>query len=137
MPANPLAPSKIGTDRYIKAQNIEIALTATAGGAQGGTPITAQANRVDTCASGADSITLPKIGAYADGSAQLAPVGHIVFVRNAGAASCQVFGSTPDTINAAATGTGVAVANTKSAIFVALDYVPATNVGNWMMVLSA
>jgi hypothetical protein len=64
-------------------------------------------------------------------------VGMIMCVRNDGAASMQVFGTTPDTINGVATGTGVAVGNGKSAIFWCDGYNQTTNVGTWSMCLSA
>ncbi len=75
-------------------------ITAHAGGGQAdATPLTAQTNVIGTCATATDSVVLPAA----------APVGAAVFVRNDGSKAAQVFAVDPGTINAVATGTGVAL----------------------------
>lgn len=97
------------------------ALTAHAGGGQSSaTALTKTVNRVTTVATAADSVTLP-----------VSQAGMMVAVVNSGANSMQVFGTTPDTINAAATGTGVAQAAAKTALYVC----PVA--GKWFQLLSA
>jgi hypothetical protein len=82
-------------------------LTAFAGGGQGSaTALTANHNRVTTCATAGDSVKLPA-----------AIVGRTVSVYNAGAASCNVFPQTGESTNSGAANAAFAVANTKSAIF--------------------
>lgn len=139
MSASPLSPNVIGGDRYITGTNVETGITATASGNQSNAyALTAQISRIDTVGSGNDSVALPKITVSADSVAYPGQVGMIMFVRNnAGANSMQVYGTTPDTINSVATGTGVAVAAGKSAIFWCDGYTQSTNVGTWQMVLSA
>jgi hypothetical protein len=83
-------------------------ITARAGGGQAlATVLTGSNNFISVCATGADSVVLPSG----------APVGAPVFVRNGGAASAQVFATTPGTINGVATGTGVALAAGASATY--------------------
>ena len=103
---------------------IETALTAHSGGGQPGLALstTKSVHNVATVAAGNDSLTLP----VSAGNGSL----HIV-MNSAAANSLQVFGTTTDTINGVASGTGVAVAAGKSAIFV--DYAA----GTWFMLLSA
>lgn len=138
MAASPLSPDVIANDRYLQGTNQETGITAFAGGGQTGAyPLTAQQSRVTTVASGNDSVSLPKIAAIGDSACYPGQVGMVMMVRNAGANSMQVFGATPDTINDAATGTGVAVGAGKSAIFWCDSYNQTTNVGNWYMLLSA
>lgn len=139
MAAVPQIPNAIGRLRYIKAMNSEIGIVALAGGGQtGATSLTAQVNRIDTVASGNDSVSLPKIGPVSEASANLCPVGHIVFVKNASASNAAfVIGKTPDTIDGVATGTGVSLTAAKGALYVAVSYNPTTNVGDWMSILSA
>lgn len=87
-----------------------VGVTAFAGGGQASaTAITTTVASVDTVASAADSVKLP------------APtrVGQIHILINTSANSMQVFGSGTDTINAVATGTGVAQAAGKTAQYVA------------------
>lgn len=138
MAASPLSPGNIGDDKYIQVSTQEDSITALAGGAQPTTALTAQLSRVSVVATANDSVALPKITNRQRGDANLGAVGQIVVVTNADAAdSLQVFGMTPDTINSVATGTGVAVGAGKTAIFIAQSYVQSTNVGNWVMILSA
>jgi hypothetical protein len=88
------------------AGSVTNTITARAGGGQSlATPLTTQINRITVCATGADSVLLPSA----------APIGTEVLVRNDGAQSAQVFAANPATINAAATGTGVALAANSSA----------------------
>jgi hypothetical protein len=100
-------------------------ITALAGGGQtGATLLTGQINSVDTVATAADSVALP------------APsyVGQEIRVLNNSANSMQVFGSGTDKINGVATGTGVAQAGGKFAIYQALSVGTAAN---WYRNLSA
>ena len=97
--------------------------TARAGGTRAAaTKLTCAVNRISVCATAADSVSLPP-----------AVGGQVIYVQNAGAASAQVFGdpATADTINGIAAGTGVALANGKSASY----FSPAAGV--WFAVLSA
>lgn len=97
------------------------AVTATAGGTKAAaTALTAAINNITVCATAADSVLLPA-----------AKAGMSIFVTNRGAASAQVFGAGTDTINDVATGTGVAQANSVSALYVCpVD-------GKWYRILSA
>jgi hypothetical protein len=100
---------------------IETGITATAGGTKAAARVlTAAINVIATCATGADSVLLPA-----------ALAGLCIFVTNRGAASAQVFGAGTDTIDDVATGTGVAQANGKSAVYTC------TQDGKWYRVLSA
>lgn len=138
MPASPQQPNKIGADRYLQLANVQDSITALAGGAQPTTPLSAQLNRVTVVASANDSVALPKITNRQRGDANLGGLFQFVVVTNADSAdSLQVFGMTPDTINDVATGTGVAISAGKTALFIAQSYVQSTNVGNWVMILSA
>lgn len=138
MAASPLSPNTIGDQRFASLTTFEDGLTALAGGAKtGATPITGQLTRFSTVANSGDSGLLPKIGVQQPEEAKLGALGNIVVVRNDGANSMQVFGSGSDTINGVATGTGVAVGAGKTAIFIPQAYTQSTNVGNWVMVLSA
>lgn len=100
-------------------------LTAKAGGGKAGaTSVTGVNCRVSVCATGADSILLPT--GYE---------GLTITVINDGAASCQVFGSGSDTIQGAATGTGVALANGATAMYKCVAVV--AGVGKWQRFVSA
>ncbi len=80
---------------------VEDTLTAHAGGTQAAAlalSSTKNYHRISVCATAGDSVALPA-----------ATVGQAHFVRNDGAASCQVYGTTPDTIDDVATATGVAL----------------------------
>ena len=100
-------------------------ITALAGGAKlGATPITGVKARIGTVATAGDSVLLPP--GYP---------GLEISLYNATATSAQVFGSGSDTINAVATGTGVALAGGKSAVYTCYDVV--AGVGLWGRVLSA
>ena len=99
----------------------ETAIVATAGGGQANAyQLSAANNKVATVATTADSVKLPP-----------AKAGLEVQIRNSGANSMQVFGVSPDTINAVATGTGVAQAAGLSASY----FCPAD--GEWFRILSA
>ena len=134
----PQSPNNIGDDKYIQMASFEDNITALAGGAQPTAALTAQLSRITVVASANDSVALPKITNRQRGDSNLGALGQIVVVRNDDSAdSLQVFGSTPDTINSVATGTGVAVAAGKTAMFIAQAYTQSSNVGNWVMILSA
>ena len=100
-------------------------ITALAGGLKlGATPITAVKARVATVVTAADSVLLPP--GYP---------GLEITILNAAGNSVQVFGAGNDTINAVATGAGVAQAGGVSAIYTCYDVV--AGVGIWGRVLSA
>lgn len=132
MSATPPVPNAIGEDKFPFLSNVETGITATASGNQTTAyQLTAQSNIVSTVASGNDSVKLPKINQT---PGALGSVGTIIFVGNAAASnSMQVYGASPDTINAVATGTGVAVAAGVNVWFVATGYTLSTNVGTWRM----
>jgi len=80
-------------------QNGEDNLTAHAGGTQAAAlalSATANAHRITVCATAGDSVKLP---------AALVSQWH--YIRNDGAAACQVFGQATETINGVASATGV------------------------------
>lgn len=96
-------------------------IVARAGGGQASaTQLSNRINSVDTVATAADSVKLPA-----------SAVGQTITVVNTTANACQVFGTSPDTINAAATATGVSLPAGKVAEFVC------ATAGNWRMNLSA
>ena len=101
-------------------QTVAPAVTAKAGGGQAtATAITTTFVNVSVCATAADSVQLP-----------LAVAGQVIFVRNSGAASLQVFaanGST-DTINGTAGSTGVAHATATGKFYFCTTSAPA---GAW------
>lgn len=98
-------------------------LTALASGGQtGATKLQFGLNVVSNVASGNDSAGLPP----ATGS------GGIVIVKNAHASnSLQIFGTSPDTINGIATGTGVALAHDLIRVFIDVES------GKWSSLLGA
>lgn len=101
------------------------AFTAFAGGGQASaTALGYGTSRVDTVGSAADSVKLPTavIGA------------RCLVINNAASNSMQVFGSGTDTINGVATGTGVAQAAGKAALYVCTTAAPAAA---WFRLLSA
>lgn len=83
-------------------------ITAKAGGGKAtAVQLSRSLNRVDTVASGGDSVLLPK-----------AIAGSVVFVTNNGANSMNQYGTGADTINGAATANATALAAGKTAIYV-------------------
>lgn len=109
--ANAPAPSTQGTTQTLSGAlsagglftltGVEDALVAHAGGTQAAALAlsnTKNYHRISVCATAGDSVALPA-----------ATIGQAHFVRNDGVASCQVFGTTPDTINGVVTTTGVAL----------------------------
>lgn len=97
-------------------------LTAHAGGGQAAALLLAKVvNRVSTVATAADSVKLPASS----------PGMQITIINDAAVNSMQVFGTNPDTINNVATGTGVAQAAGKTAIY------SCPVAGKWYRVLSA
>lgn len=100
-------------------------ITAFAGGAKlGATPITSPKAQIATVANVADSVLLPP--GYP---------GLQISIFNSAANSAQVFGAGNDTINGIATGTGVAHAGGKSALYTCYNVV--AGVGQWGRNLSA
>lgn len=106
--------------------NVATGLTAHAGGGQASAlKLTAAVNRVDTVATAADSVALPAPSFVGQ---------QVIVINNAASNSMQVFGSGTDTINGVATGTGVAQAAGKTAIYQAVT----TGTGAaWFRLLSA
>lgn len=97
------------------------ALTALAGGAQAGTALTRQFNRVTTVASAADSVQLPA-----------ATAGKWVVVVNAAAANAMaVFPQTGEIINALAANASISVAANKVIVFFCVV------AGTWNSLLTA
>lgn len=100
MAATPQSPDNLGQFRYLIGTNQEDNITALAGGGQTGAyALTAQQSRVTTVANAADSVALPKAQPFGPNDGRPGAVGMVMFVRNDGANSMQVFGATPDTIN--------------------------------------
>ncbi len=96
-------------------------IVARAGGGQTlATPLTGSMNIIATCATAGDSVLLP-----------VADVGDEVFVRNNGAASCNVFPQSGGRINTNAVNTAFAVTAGRTALF------KCTTGLNWVVVLSA
>lgn len=96
-------------------------LTALAGGAQAGTALTREINRVTTVATAADSVQLPA-----------ATAGRVVTVINAAAANAMaVFPQTGEVINALSANASISVAANKTIqFFCAVD-------GTWNSILTA
>lgn len=100
-------------------------IVAKAGGGKANATVLNGAKcRVTICAADNDSVKLPP------GYPSLE-----ITIANPTAHSVQVFGSGNDTINEIATGTGVAQATLKSAVYTCYDVV--AGVGKWDRVLSA
>ncbi len=86
----------IGAGGFEYTSSTDSIVAHAAGGQSSATVLTSQKNNVITAASPGASVLLPPSGA-----------GLTVQVINNGANSIQVFGTSPDTINGVATGTGV------------------------------
>ncbi len=96
-------------------------LTALAGGGQtGATALTGAINVIATCATLNDSALLPE-----------GELGDEIWVRNNGAASCNVFPRVGGAINGAAANAAFAVGASKTALFKNIDGT------NWIAVLTA
>lgn len=132
MAANPQSPNSFQDFRYLTMANIETGITATASGGQSTAyQLNAQHSVIATVATAGDSVALPKIYPFAAGDARPGGVGMVITVKNNGAHPCQVYGVTPDTINAIATGTGVLLAAGAMLVATASGYTQSTNVGLW------
>lgn len=102
----------VGTSATFVPGTTVTGITAHAGGGQASaTALTGAINRVDTVGTAADSVALPAPSAVGQ---------TVIVINNAAANSMQVFGSGTDTINGVATGTGVAQAAGKTAIYTAV-----------------
>lgn len=111
--ANPQATAVLG--------GVTSGLTAYAtGGQANATALANSINVISTCATIGDSVKLP-----------VADIGDELWVRNNGAASCDVFPQTGGAINGGSANAAMAVANSKTAIFKSLGS------GNWIAVLTA
>lgn len=131
MAVRPQVPNHIGESKFPFLSNRELSITAHAGGGQSSAfQLGAQMNVITTVTTAADSVALPKINATPNA---LGCVGTIIWVSNGASNSMQVFGKTPDTVNAIATGTGVAVAGGVNVWFAATSYTQSTDVGTWRM----
>ena len=132
MAANPLVPDATGNNRYSLATNVDTAITALAGGGQTGAySLQAQFSKITTVATPGDSVALPKIQPYDNADSRVGMLGFVSYVVNTTANPVQVFGATPDTINGAATGTGVTLPAFGWMIAVADTYTQSTLVGTW------
>lgn len=90
---------------------VENTVSAYAGGGQANATALSSScrfHRVSVCATAADSVKLPAAGAN-----------DWHYIRNDGAAACQVYGTSTDTINGVAYGTGVSLPVGAGALFVA------------------
>jgi hypothetical protein len=81
------------------------------GGQASATPLSAGINIIATCATGGDSVLLPVSSS----------VGDEVFIRNNGAASCNVFPRTGGAINGGSANAALALANGKTGIYKAIS----------------
>lgn len=107
-------------------RQVQSALTAAADGLKAdATVLHYGVNEIDTVAGAADSVLLP--AGY---------IGAEVVIINTVATAIQVFGAGTDTINAAATGTGVSQAASKTAIYHCYD-LTAAGVGKWWQMVGA
>lgn len=132
MAANPLSPDAIGGNRYSIGTNIDNPITALAGGGQTGAySALAQINKITVVATTGDSLVLPKIQPFDNADARPGMLGFFSYVINSGANACQVYGVTPDTINAQATGTGVTIPSGGAMLAVATAYTQSSTVGTW------
>ncbi len=115
-----------GYSGSLETSSFKDAITAHAGGTQAGAVGSAASilissiNRITVVATNGDSVALP-----------VSAPGLSITVINAASNSLQVFGQSPDTINAVATGTGVTVAGGKTATFYCVVS------GAWHMLLSS
>lgn len=99
-------------------------ITAYAGGgAASATQLTTGVNIVGTCATTADSVKLPLVGA----------IGSTIVVRNNGAAACAVFPPTGGAINGGSADAAFSVTNAKTGTFVCASADGLT----WVATLSA
>lgn len=115
-----------GYSGSLQTSSFRDAITAHAGGTQAGavslaaTIMSNTINRITVVASAADSIALPVS----------APGLQVTCINASASNAMQVFGQSPDTINAVATATGVSVPATKTANFYCVV------AGAWHMLLS-
>lgn len=106
----------VGTNGNFPTYSTQTGITAHAGGGQANaTQITGTQAQISTVGTAADSVKLPP-----------AVAGMEITLVNNGGASMQVFGTSPDTINGVATGTGVAQAVTTPTIYYCFV------AGNWV-----
>jgi hypothetical protein len=103
-----LALKELTTNVLRGGTTASLALTADIGSAQGGCPLTSSFNVVSVCANAGDAVTLPAVF----------QAGTVIFIKNNGAASCDVFPASGDDAGAGAN-TAVAVANAKGIVFIA------------------
>lgn len=110
-----------------QSQSAAAALTAHAGGTKAAALLIGYGfSNLSVVATAADSILLPP-----------AVAGAWCAVSNNGAASAQVFGGGTSTIRSVATGTGVALANAKTALFFCTKGVGDDLLGEWQYILTA
>jgi len=96
--------------------SVTATITASTGSAQGGSPLVSKINQISVCANAGDSVTLP--GAIA---------GTIITIINSGAAACDVFPASGDTLGAGAN-TAISLAANATVNYAAYD------TANWIAV---
>lgn len=139
MAISPLVPDRIGSLKFPLLSNFETGIVATASGNQSTAyQLGAQINRVDTVASGSDSVKLPKIVASPGQLSKTgASRGASIVVTNNGANAMQLFGGALDTINGVTSATGIAVSAGVTLVCFAVDLNIATGVGTWVATAAA
>lgn len=107
----------------LPAPAADIGVTALAGGGKtSAVQLDYGVTQISVCATAANSVKLP-----------YAFPGAVCFIANDGAAAAQVFGRGTDTIDAVATGTGVALTNAKRAWFIGIaGSGDGTDAGAWV-----
>ena len=96
------------TTKLLGGTGNSMALTADVGSAQGGCPLTDSFNVISVCGNVGDSVTLPAVFA----------AGTVIFIKNNGANSADVFPASGDDCGAGAN-TAVALASTKGIAYIA------------------
>ena len=138
MAATPPSPLPLDNYRYLTGTNFELQITANAGGGQTGAyPLSAQMSVIGTVANAGDSVALPKASLNPPGDSRPGAIGQLVFLTNNGANACQVYGASPDTINGAATGTGISLPAGSQMVAWLVSYTQSTQVGVWEALVSS
>ena len=96
------------TTNFLKGPSISLGLTADVGSAQGGQPLVSSFNVISVCGNAGDSVTLP--ASFAAGT--------VIFIKNNGANSADVFPAAGDDCGAGAN-TAVALAAAKGIAYIA------------------
>jgi hypothetical protein len=93
---------------FVGQSATSLSITADVGSAQGGSPLTRSFNVISVCANAGDSVTLPAVF----------KAGTLIFIKNNGANSSDVFPASGDNCGAGAN-TAVALANGKGVAYIA------------------